>query len=54
MHADKFSVYQIEYPHGGSSKKSGDVYLPLIVTIVLLLWRQNVPLSHQTNIYMRQ
>ncbi len=33
----KFSVPQIEYPLGGSSKKGSHVYFLLIVAMVLLL-----------------
>ncbi len=33
----QFSVHQIEYPLGGSSKKGSHVYVLLIVAIVLLL-----------------
>ncbi len=34
---DRFSVHQIEYPLGGSCKKSRHVYFLLIVAMVLLL-----------------
>ncbi len=33
----KFSVTQIEYPLGGSSKKGNHVYFLMIVAMVLLL-----------------
>ncbi len=36
----QFSVSQIEYPLGGSSKKGSHVYFLLIVVMLLLLWRQ--------------
>ncbi len=42
-----FSVPQIEYPLGGSSKKGSHDYFLLIVAMVLLLWRQIVLLWHQ-------
>ncbi len=43
----QFSVPQIEYPQGGSSKKGSDIYFLLIVAMVLLLWCQIVLLWHQ-------
>ncbi len=43
----QFSVPQMEYPLGGSSKKGSHVYFLLIVAMVLLLWRQIVLLLHQ-------
>ncbi len=43
-------LIQIEYPLGGSSKKSSHVYFLLIVAMVLLLWRQIVLLWHQITI----
>ncbi len=36
----QFSVPQIEYPLGGSSKKCSHVYFLLIVAMILLLWHQ--------------
>ncbi len=50
----QFSVPQIEYPLGGSTKKSSHVYFLLIVAMVLLLWRQIVLLWLQDNIYIKQ
>ncbi len=50
----KFSVPQIEYPLGGSTKKGSHVYFLLIIAMVLLLWGQIVLLWHQKNIYIRQ
>ncbi len=44
---DQFSVPQIEYLLGGSSKKGSHVYFLLILAMVLLLWRQFVLLWHQ-------
>ncbi len=41
------NVYQIEYPLGGSVKKSSHAYFLLIVAMVLLLWCQIVLLWHQ-------
>ncbi len=38
----EFSVPQIEYPLGGSSKTGSHVYFLLIVAMVLLLWCQVV------------
>ncbi len=46
----QFSVPQIEYPLGGSSKKGSHVYFLLIVAMVLLLWRQIILLWHQVAI----
>ncbi len=44
----EFSLPQIEYPQGGSSKKGSHVYLLLIVAmVVLLLWHQIVLFWHQ-------
>ncbi len=43
----QFSIPQIQYPIGGSSKRCIHVYVLLIVAMVLLLWCQNVPLWHQ-------
>ncbi len=43
----EFSVPQIEYPLGGSSKKGSHVYFLLIVAMVLLLWHHIVLLWHQ-------
>ncbi len=43
----EFSVLQIEYPLGSSSKKGSHVYFLLIVAMVLLLWRHIVLLWHQ-------
>ncbi len=43
----QFSVPQIEYPLGGSSKKGSHIYFLLIVAMVLLLWHQIVLLWHQ-------
>ncbi len=43
----RFSVPQIEYPLGGSSKRGSHVYFLLIVSMVLLLWCQIVLLWHQ-------
>ncbi len=43
----QFSVPQIEYPLGGSSKKGSHVYFLFIVAMVLLLWHQIVLLWHQ-------
>ncbi len=50
----EFSVPQIEYTPGGSSKKGSHVYFLLIVAMALLLWRQVVLLWHHNNIYIRQ
>ncbi len=36
--SEQFSVPQIEYPLGGSSKISSHVYFLLIIAMVLLLW----------------
>ncbi len=44
---NEFSVPQIEYPLGGSSKKGSHIYFLLIVAMVLLLWCQIVLLWHQ-------
>ncbi len=38
----EFSVPQIKYPQGGSSKKGSHVYFLLMVAMVLLLWCQIV------------
>ncbi len=46
-HLLQFSVPQIEYPLGGSSKKGSYVYFLLMVAMVLLLWYQIVLLWHQ-------
>ncbi len=46
----EFSVPQIEFPPGGSSKKGIHVYFLLIVAMVLLLWCQIVLLWHQITI----
>ncbi len=43
----QFSIPQIEYPLGGSSKKGSHVYFLLIVAMLLLLWHQIVLLWHQ-------
>ncbi len=50
----EFSVPQIEYPLGGSTKKGSHVYFLLIVVMVLLLLRQIVLLWRQDNIYIKQ
>ncbi len=50
----QFSVPQIEYPLGGSTKKGSHVYFLLIVAMVLLLWRQIVLLWRQDNIYIKE
>ncbi len=50
----QFSLPQMEYPLGGSSKKGSHVYFLLIVAMVQLLWCQIVLLWHQNNIYIRQ
>ncbi len=43
----QFSVSQIEYLLGGSSKKGSHIYFLLIVAMVLLFWYQIVLLWHQ-------
>ncbi len=50
----QFSVPQIEYPLGGSTKIGSHVYFLLIVAMVLLLWRQIVLLWRQDNISIKQ
>ncbi len=47
MRSLQFSLPQMEYPLGGSSKKGSHVYFLLIVAMVLLLWCQIVLLWHQ-------
>ncbi len=42
----QFSVHEIEYPLGGSSKNGSHIYFLLIVAMVLLLWHQIVLLWH--------
>ncbi len=53
MYNNQFSVPQIEYPLGGSSKKGSHVYF-LIVAMVLLLWCQILLLWRQDNVYIKQ
>ncbi len=48
----EFAVPQIEYPLGGISKKCSHVYFLLIITMVLLLWRQIVLLWHQVTMIL--
>ncbi len=51
----EFSLPQVEYPLGGSSKKGSHVYFLLIVAMVLLLWHQIVLLSwHQVTMVVSE
>ncbi len=50
----EFSLPQIEYPLGGSSKKGSHVYFLLIVAIVLLLWHQILLLWHQVTMVVSE
>ncbi len=50
----QFSVPQIQYPPGGSSRKVSHVYFLLIVAMVLLLWHQIVLLWDQVTMVARE
>ncbi len=50
----QFSVPQIEYTLGGTSKMGSHVYFLLMVAMVLLLWRHIVLLWRQDNISIKQ